>query len=146
MNKVTPIILAFTMTLMAGSLACAMDDEDMDPNYIAMRQDVLAMDNSMRLIEQAVNSVQSPADCQEALKSLNSHIADMRSRMSKVDTYAELSGNMTMSASLHRLDKAMTATMQGVGLCLRDSGQALPKVREGVGRMRVALDEIRAGV
>ncbi|MGE4422122.1 MAG: hypothetical protein AB7D39_07495 [Pseudodesulfovibrio sp.] len=146
MNKVTPIILAFTMTLMAGSLAYAMDDEDMHPNYMAMQQDVLAMDNSMRLIEQAVKNAQDSANCQESLQSLNNQMTNMRTRMNKVDTYAELSGNMTMSGSLRKLDKAMTATMQGVGLCLRDSGQALPKVREGVGRMRVALDEIRAGV
>jgi hypothetical protein len=146
MNKVNPIILAFTMTLMAGSLAYAMDDEGMRPEYIAMRQDVLAMDNSMRLMEQAVKNLQDQARCQEALKVLDGNMADMRKRMQKVDTYAELSGDMTMTASLRRLDKAMTSTMQGMGQCLRDKEKAIPMVRDGVARMRVALDEIRAGV
>jgi hypothetical protein len=146
MNKVTPLILTFTLTLMAGSLAHAMDDGEIQPEYIAMRQDVLAMENSMRQVEQAVKDMQDPDLCRDALKALDGYMASIRQRMNKVDTYAERSGDMPMTASLHRLNKAMTATMQGMGLCLRDRDKAIPLVQDGVGRMRTALDEIRAGI
>ncbi|OIQ52392.1 hypothetical protein BerOc1_00868 [Pseudodesulfovibrio hydrargyri] len=142
MNKVTPLILTFTLTLMAGSLALAMDD-DLRPEYVAMRQDVLAMDNSMRGMEQAVKGLEDPSQCQEALKELNGHMTEMRRHMLKVEAYAEQSGDMTLTASLHQLDKAMTATMQGMGQCLRDRDTAIPLVRDGVTRMRTALDVIR---
>ena len=146
MNKVTPLILTFTLALMAGSLAHAMDDEVIRPEYMAMRQDVLAMDNSMRRIEQTSEELQYPARCQEALKTLNIHMDDMRRRMHEVEDYAELSGDMTMTQSLDRLNRAMTATMQGMGRCLRDKDQAVPMVQDGVKHMRTALDEIRAGI
>jgi hypothetical protein len=145
MNKVTPLILTFTLTLMAGSLALAMDDE-LKPEYMAMRQDVLAMDNAMRGMERAGKDLEDPDLCQEALKAMDGHMTEMRQRMHKVDTYAELSGDMTLTASMHQLDKALTATMQGMGLCLRDRDTAIPMVRDGLDRMRIALDEVRAGI
>jgi hypothetical protein len=147
MKKVTPLILTFTLTLMAGSLAYAMDDDaDVRPEYMAMRQDVLAMDNVMRLMEQDVADLQAPTRCRETLTALDGHMKEMRLRMNKVDSYAELSGDLAMSGSLKRLDKATTATMQGMGQCLRAPDKAVPMIRDGVRRMRVALDEIRAGI
>jgi hypothetical protein len=145
MNKVTPLILTFTLTLMAGSLALAMDDE-LNPEYVAMRQDVLAMDNAMRGMEQSVKDLENPSLCQEAMKALDGHMTEMRQRTHEVETYADLSGDMTMTASLHRLGKAMTATMQGMGLCLRDKDTAIPLIRDGLDRMRRSIDEIRAGI
>jgi TolA-binding protein len=149
MNKVTPLILTFTLTLLTGSLAYAMDggmDGGMQPEYIAMRQDVLAMDNSMRQMEQSMKALQDPAQRQEALKTIDSQISSMRTHMKKMDTYAELNGDMTMSGSLRRLNKAMTSTEQGIGQNLQENGKAIPTVQDGVRRMRTALDEIRAGI
>ena len=145
MNKVTPLILTFTLALLTGSMAYAMDG-DMPPEYVAMRQDVLAMDSSMQQIEQTVKALQDPAQCQEALKAMNSQMSRMQMHMKKMYTYAEMNGHMTMTGSLKRLDKAMTSTRQGMGQCLRDQGKAVPMVQNGVRQMRTALDEIRAGI
>jgi hypothetical protein len=146
MNKVTPLILTFTLTLMVGSLTYAMDDGNIRPEYMAMRQDVLAMDNSMRRMKETVKALRDPLRCREALKDLDRHMTNMRTHMRKVEGYAELSGDMTMSNSLNNLDRAMTETMQGMWQCLRDKDKAIPMVQDGIDRMQSALDEIRAGI
>ncbi|WP_319583674.1 hypothetical protein [uncultured Pseudodesulfovibrio sp.] len=146
MIKFSPLILALTFALMTGSLAHAMDDGDMRPEYVAMRQDVLAMDANMRQMELDVEDLKVQTRCRDALKSMDRNMSEMRMRMHKVGDYADLSGNMSMKSSLNRLNRALTDTLQGVGQCLRDQGKAIPMIQDGVKRMRTALDEIRAGI
>jgi hypothetical protein len=143
MKKVTPLILTFTLTLMAGSLAHAMDD-DVRPEYAALRQDVLAMDNSLRRMEEDVKGLRNDSRCRETLKALDSRMTEMRMRMHQVDNYAQQSGDMPLSHSLAQLNRAMTETLKGIGQCLRDKERAIPMIEDGVRHMRIALDEVRA--